>query len=317
MARLQRNHWWFDPKRRVASAVLERHAQRIPSRSVLEVGCGTGAMVPLLARHGDVVGLDNYLAALAHVRGVRRVAGSVLQLPFPDATFGLVAGFDLLYHRNVVDVDKAATELARVVSPGGWVLITDSSCSALYGPHDRVHHGARRFSRSSLRGLPRGRRFVHGAPVVLSYSDFPGGGRVSDRKPVATPVARPRGDRAQRIPVAALLASDQRADEVALPARSGAGSARSLADRRQPGGVGTPSVNRSRRRATLWCCPAGPTRGKGAFRCRDGLLFCYSLVTFWPRNAERGPDRVDLVPFLYSRLRIVAGTRFDLATLGL
>ncbi|HJO03312.1 MAG TPA: methyltransferase domain-containing protein [Acidobacteriota bacterium] len=150
MARLQNHHWWFVAKRRLATTMLARHASvRKPARS-LEIGCGTGAMMPVLEHYGPVVGLDHFTPALKFLRHGMPVNGDAQRLPFADARFDLVGCFDLLYHRNVARVDRALAEVARVLRPGGHLLITDSACPALYGRHDASHHGARRFSRAGL-----------------------------------------------------------------------------------------------------------------------------------------------------------------------
>jgi len=155
MAALQDRHWWFEAKRRMARELLGQHADSIGSGRVLEVGCGTGAMVPALDPWGRVVGLDAYAPALSYLRGASGVTGDAQQLPFVDASFDLVGCFDLLYHKRVPRVQAALDEVVRVLRPGGLFVLTDSACPALYGRHDAAHHGARRFKRPELEGRCR------------------------------------------------------------------------------------------------------------------------------------------------------------------
>lgn len=165
MARLQQQHWWFEVKRRLVHAVLAGvvlHRDRVPR--VLEIGCGTGAMTEALGRYGDVLGVDLHRPALEFVRGATPLAADALRLPVADETMDLVACFDLLYHRNVPDLDGAFAEIARVLTPQGYLLITDSACQALYGAHDAAHHGARRFRRQELERHLR----VNGLAIVHS-----------------------------------------------------------------------------------------------------------------------------------------------------
>lgn len=185
MADLQDHHWWFGAKRRIVAGVLARHLDReepargatgrrhrAPSRDdepetkrpdpgrrplrVLEVGCGTGAMLPVLERWGGTVALDAHEPALVHVAGGERIGGDVGALPLRDASFDLVASFDVLYHRRVADVEEALGELYRVCAPGGFLILTDSAFPVLRGPHDASQHGARRFRLGELlRSLER------------------------------------------------------------------------------------------------------------------------------------------------------------------
>ncbi len=150
MAALQEHHWWFAAKRRMASGLLARHAGLPSAARVLEVGCGTGSMVPTLAACGPVVGLDAYAPALQYLEGAAGVAGDALALPFDEDAFDLVGCFDLLYHRHVPRVELALREVARVLRPEGLFVLTDSACPVLYGRHDAAHHGARRFTREQL-----------------------------------------------------------------------------------------------------------------------------------------------------------------------
>lgn len=100
--------------------------------SILEVGCGAGSLVRLLAqRLGDAnpiaaVDLNPFLlreaAALAKADGleqrIRFGPGNAEALPFPDASFNHAYSVTVL---EECDADKALRELRRVVKPGGRV----------------------------------------------------------------------------------------------------------------------------------------------------------------------------------------------------
>ncbi len=94
---------------------------------VLDVGCGTGAFLPLLAPwlpSGMAVGVD-YTMAMLHAGQMNRaragsraafVGGDALRLPFADASFNaLTTGFVM---RNVTDIRAAFHEMWRVARPG-------------------------------------------------------------------------------------------------------------------------------------------------------------------------------------------------------
>ncbi|GAB3576738.1 class I SAM-dependent methyltransferase [Amycolatopsis endophytica] len=103
---------------------------------VLEIGCGTGSEVQVLAAaaggDGEAVGLDRNeeMLALASDRArtagsaARFVPGDVHAIPFADASFDAVLCERVFQH--LTDPVAAVTEIARVVRPGGRVVLVDT-----------------------------------------------------------------------------------------------------------------------------------------------------------------------------------------------
>ena len=154
---LERTHWWFRGRRAVFSALLRASLPPGPRRRVLDLGCGYGGMLECLAPHGDVVGVDLTPESLVHLRDrgfAGAVAGSAYALPFPDATFDLVALFDTLEHCD--DDDAVARECARCLRPGGLAIVTGPAYPFLYAQNDRVAHHCRRYTRRTLRAVLEG-----------------------------------------------------------------------------------------------------------------------------------------------------------------
>jgi len=104
-------------------------ALALPSGSrVLEVGCGRGIALPVLAelcQPSRLVGLDVDPALLDEARhnlseaGARceLVCADVRRMPFDDASFDVVIDFGTLYH--IARPANGLSEIARVLCPGG------------------------------------------------------------------------------------------------------------------------------------------------------------------------------------------------------
>jgi ubiquinone/menaquinone biosynthesis C-methylase UbiE len=99
-------------------------------RRVLEVGCGRGELAERLSREPGVsliaVDQSERMMPLTRARGVEAIVGDVQDLPFSDGEFDAAVAAWMLYHAP--DLDRALSELARVLRPGGrLVAVTNSS----------------------------------------------------------------------------------------------------------------------------------------------------------------------------------------------
>ena len=56
--KLETNHWWFDARREIIRETLGRALPRREGLKLLDVGCGTGGMAPMLASFGEVEGVE-------------------------------------------------------------------------------------------------------------------------------------------------------------------------------------------------------------------------------------------------------------------
>jgi SAM-dependent methyltransferase len=93
-------------------------------RDVFEAGCGTGLLLREAATFArSAVGLDlsRGMLAPARERGLRVVQGSLTDVPLPTASFDLVYSMKVLAH--VPPIERAVAELARLVRPGGHLLL--------------------------------------------------------------------------------------------------------------------------------------------------------------------------------------------------
>lgn len=168
---LEESNWWFVGMRRIYLALLDlalpADAEAVARRRILDVGCGTGVVLADLRRYGAPVGIDVSPTALAfcRARGERRlVLGSGDGLPFTDGSFDAVTAFGVIEH---IDDDRAAlSEWARILKPGGPLVLLTSAYPWLWSGHDVSNHHKRRYYAREVAGLLAGAGLV---PRKVSY----------------------------------------------------------------------------------------------------------------------------------------------------
>jgi SAM-dependent methyltransferase len=138
---------------------------------ILENGCGVGMYVEHLAPlGGQIIGLefDFERAAEAASRSARILNAAGENLPFPDSSFDLILSHEVLEH--VLDDRQAMVEMARVLKPGGRVVIFVPNRGYPFETHGIYWRGEYRFGNIPLVNyLPRRWRDSL-APHVRVYS---------------------------------------------------------------------------------------------------------------------------------------------------
>ncbi|MDT0158727.1 class I SAM-dependent methyltransferase [Microbacterium sp. ARD32] len=95
---------------------------------ILDAGCGPGLWTRFLHDHGqDVLGIDLSDQFIAHARAraphLEFLHGSFAELPLPDASLGGILAWYSLIHTPPEDLLAILDEFARVLAPGGSILI--------------------------------------------------------------------------------------------------------------------------------------------------------------------------------------------------
>lgn len=100
----------------------------VAGKDVLDVGCGEGRFSRMLASMGArVVGIDPTESLVASARGrgggPRYEVCRAEKLPFPDCTFDYVVCYLVLI--DIKDFRRAIAEIARVLKPGGQIVVSN------------------------------------------------------------------------------------------------------------------------------------------------------------------------------------------------
>lgn len=170
-----------------------------PGERVLDIGAGMGAgAVPAAARGASVLAVEPTPFVRRALRARRAVSrhrkrltvldGSAERIPVPDHSVDALWAVNTMHHW--VDVEKGAAEIARVLRPGGRVLLIDEVFTDPAHPeHDRFgadhgpeHHGFTMVEADRMGALLRGvglanvdasNRAVAGRPAICVTAHGP------------------------------------------------------------------------------------------------------------------------------------------------
>jgi ubiquinone/menaquinone biosynthesis C-methylase UbiE len=180
--------FFFFGRRRATFESLVAAVGIEPAQRVLDLGCGTGYFVRLIALAvgptGQAVGLDPSTSMIDYARckavGLNNCEfqiGSAEALDFPSAQFDIVVSTLVMHHPPEDLRVRALQEMRRVLRPGGHILVAEAQ-NPCHGPGWRLlarMHGFDRIARAvpDLESLAARAGFAevhHGeAPPWLRY----------------------------------------------------------------------------------------------------------------------------------------------------
>jgi SAM-dependent methyltransferase len=150
--RQEESHWWFAARSEIVRRIIESYGNLKPGDTILDIGCGTGAIMKELSDRYRVVGIDMSPIAIEYSkkRGLEEVFVMPVQ-EFPRDKYNVRAAMmlDVIEHiDDDIDVLRSARE---IVGPEGRVIVTVPAYMWMWGAHDLLHHHKRRYTAKTLR----------------------------------------------------------------------------------------------------------------------------------------------------------------------
>lgn len=151
---IEQNHWWYVARRKIIFDWVLQTLNEYISPKILDIGCGTGFNVELLQTYGcqQVTGLDFSGAALGFCQSrrlARLVCSDGTRPPFCHQYFDIIMALDLIEH--LADDMLAIQELARILKPGGSLIIFTPAFNFLWSLQDELGQHYRRYTAGELR----------------------------------------------------------------------------------------------------------------------------------------------------------------------
>ncbi len=156
---IENTHWWFTARRKILITYLLHRVDTSHRLRLLDVGCGTGAILVEASRYFDAYGTDASPRAIefCRKRGLSHLfTGSLDALPGTDR-FDVITLLDVIEH---MDDDRGALrQAAGRLNKGGAILVTVPAYPWLWSSHDEVNQHRRRYTRTTLASAVRAAGF--------------------------------------------------------------------------------------------------------------------------------------------------------------
>ena len=145
---------------------------------VLDLGCGTAEKTRAIARGGQVASITALeVDEVQHGKNVASAAlpnvvfrlGGAEAIPAADASFDIVLMFKSLHHVPVDKMDRALSEIRRVLKPGGWAYLSEPIYSGDYNDVLRLFHDERVVREAAFAAIQRA---VDGGGLTLVGQTF-------------------------------------------------------------------------------------------------------------------------------------------------
>lgn len=152
-AEVEARSFWCRTRNRVLTQVFRRFTDRRATLDVLEVGCGIGGVIAALRKFPNLrlTGSEIYLQGLRYARAkmpdVDFIQLDATDIPF-QAAFDVVGAFDVLEH--IPDDEKAMSEIAHALRPGGLFIVTVPQYPWLWSTLDELVSHKRRYRKKEL-----------------------------------------------------------------------------------------------------------------------------------------------------------------------
>jgi ubiquinone/menaquinone biosynthesis C-methylase UbiE len=170
--RAERDHFWFKGFRQFIAPLVDQALAGRPDARLLDCGCGTGTNLDTFRTRADAFGFDLTPGGLRYARthgGLRVARASITDVPFASATFDVVTSFDVLQCLTEAQETRALAGMARVLKPGGALILNLAALELLRGSHSVLAEEVRRYTKPLVRQALARAGLV---PERITYTNF-------------------------------------------------------------------------------------------------------------------------------------------------
>ena len=144
-------YFWFAARLNLIDNLLKKNLlPKTENRLILDLGCGTGTELDILAKYGQITALDNNQAALrlAQQKKYQTILADIEKINLPEENFDVICCFDLLEH--LADDEKVLNNIFQSLKNNGQLFFTVPAFSWLFSTHDLALNHRRRYNKEKI-----------------------------------------------------------------------------------------------------------------------------------------------------------------------
>lgn len=148
---LENSYWWYVGLHELIQGYLEK--LRRGEMTILDAGCGTGALLSIEGRYGNARGLDFSAESIrfCRERGLNNVALMDLnEWQASPNTYDAITCISVLYHAGIADDFSLIDKFYTAIKPGGYLILELPAFNCLRRPHDSVVMASRRYAKKEV-----------------------------------------------------------------------------------------------------------------------------------------------------------------------
>lgn len=149
---LEASHFWYKARKIQLNKWFKQFNQS--ELKVLDLGSATGGNTLHIASMGHSVTSVEYSdlgIKIQYGKGIHAIQADARSLPFEDGSFDVLICLDVLEH--IIEDSVVASEIYRVLAPGGYFLISVPEDPKLWSAHDNSVNHVRRYTKAGMYGV--------------------------------------------------------------------------------------------------------------------------------------------------------------------